>query len=84
MRRRYDVACRVGTVNSQVLLLFSKIIGSKYENGLQCDLFLAETQPLPRGYITLDRTHSFRAILGYSPENLRKLSVYEKFYHPRN
>ena len=36
------------TVNSQVspLLLFSNIIGSKYENELPCDLFLAETQPL--------------------------------------
>ena len=33
------------TVNSQVLLVFSHIIGSKYENGLPCDLFLAETQP---------------------------------------
>ena len=32
-------------VNSQVSLLFSNIIGSKYENGLSCDVFLAETQP---------------------------------------
>ena len=35
------------TVNSQVslLLLFSNIIGSKYENGLPSDLFLVGTQP---------------------------------------
>ena len=32
------------TVNSEESLLFSNIIGLKYENGLSCDLFLAETQ----------------------------------------
>ena len=36
------------TVNSQVSLLFSNIIGSKYENRLPCDLFLAQTQTHPR------------------------------------
>ena len=29
------------TVNSRI----TDIIGSKYENGLPCDFFLAETQP---------------------------------------
>ena len=61
------------TVNSQVLLVFSHIIGSKYENGLPCDLFLAETQP--PSFLE----HSFHGIPGDSPEILRKLSVYEKF-----
>ena len=35
----------VSTVNTQVSLLFSNIIGSKYENGLSCNIFHAETQP---------------------------------------
>ena len=39
---------------------------------------------VPRGYAILEITHSFRAILGDSPENLQKLSVYEKFCHPGN
>ena len=42
--------------NSQVSLLFSNIIGSKYENGMPCNLFLAESHP--RSYIILDRTHT--------------------------
>ena len=29
---------------------------------------------VPRGYIILDRTHSFHGIWGNSPENLKKLS----------
>ena len=33
-------------VNSPVLLLFLNIIRLKYENGLPCNLFVAETQPL--------------------------------------
>ena len=74
----------VSTVNSQVSLLFSNIIGSKYENGLPCNLFLAETQPRSQGLYHLDRTHSFHGISDDSPENLRKLSVYEKFYLPGN
>ena len=41
--------------------------------------FLQILNLVPRGYIILDRTHSFHGILGDSPENLRKLSVYEKF-----
>ena len=36
-------------VNSQVSLVFSNIIGSKYKNGLPCDLFLAKTQ-FPRNF----------------------------------
>ena len=38
----------------------------------------------PEGYIILDITHSFHGISRDLPENLRKLSVYEKFYHPGN
>ena len=67
------------TVNSEEWLLFSNIIGLKYENGLSCDLFLAETQLCPRGYIKLGRTHSFHGISGDSSKNLRKLSACEKF-----
>ena len=47
---------------------------------------------VPRVYIILDRTHththththrqSFQAILGESPENLKKPLVYGKFYPP--
>ena len=44
--------------------------------------FLQILNLVPRRYIILDRTHSFHGILGDSPENLRKLSVYEKFYDP--
>ena len=33
---------------------------------------------IPTGYILFDRTHSFHGNLGDSPENLWKLSVYEK------
>ena len=39
---------------------------------------------VPRGYIILDGTHSFHGISGDSPDNLQKLSVYEKNYHPEN
>ena len=42
--------------------------------------FLQILNLVPRGYISLERTHSFHEILGDSPENLRKLSIYEKFY----
>ena len=38
----------------------------------------------PEGYIILDITHSFHGISRDLPKNLRKLSVYEKFYHPGN
>ena len=38
----------------------------------------------PEGYIILDITHSLHGISRDLPENLRKLSVYEKFYHPGN
>ena len=46
--------------------------------------FLQRVNLVPRGYVIVDRTHSFHEISGDSPENLRKLSVYEKFYHPGN
>ena len=38
---------------------------------------------VPRGYIILDSAHIFHGILGDSPENLRKLSVHEKFLSPK-
>ena len=66
------------SVNSQVSLLFSKIIGSKYKNGLPCDLFLQRLNLILKGYIILDRTHSSHGISGNSPKNMRKLSVYKK------
>ena len=71
-------------VSSQVSLLFSNIIRSKYEKGLPCQLFLPELNLIPRGYIILDRTHSFQGILWDLPKNLWKLSVYEKFYYSGN
>ena len=51
--------------------------------GCHAIFFLQILNLVPRGYIILDRTHSFQAISD-SPENLRKLSIYEKFYHPEN
>ena len=39
---------------------------------------------VPRGYIILDGKHSFHEISGDSPENLQKLPLYEKIYHPGN
>ena len=62
-------------VNSQVSLLFSKIIRSKYENRLPLDNFLQRLNLVPRGYIILDRTHSFHGILGDSSENLLKREI---------
>ena len=46
--------------------------------------FLERLNLVPRDYIILDTTHSFHGISGDSPENLPKLSVYEKFYHGGN
>ena len=70
--------------NSQLSLLFSNITESKYENGMPCDIFLKRLNLILRSYIILDKTHSFHRILGDSPENMKKLSVYQKFYHPVN
>ena len=50
----------------------------------QAIFFLQRLNLVPRGYIILDGTQSFHGISGDSPENLRKLSIYEKFYHPGN
>ena len=52
--------------------------------GCHAIFFLQRLNLVPKGYINLDRTHSFHGISGDLPENLRKLSVYEKFYHPGN
>ena len=59
--------------------------------GCHAIFFFQRLNPAPRGYIEqtvvrqgLDRTHSSHGISGDLPENLRKLSVYEKFYHPGN
>ena len=42
--------------------------------------FLQRCNLVPRGYIILDRIHSFHGISGDSPKNLQ----YEKFYHLGN
>ena len=52
--------------------------------GCHATFFLQRLHLFPRGYIILGGTHSFHAISGDSPENLRKLSVYGKFHHPGN
>ena len=52
--------------------------------GCHAIFFLQRLNLVPRGYIILDRTHSFHGSLGDWPENLRRLSVYEKFYNPGN
>ena len=46
-------------------------------------ILLQRLNLVPRDYIILGRTQ-FHGILVNSPENLRKLSVYKKFYHPLN
>ena len=48
--------------------------------GCQAIFFLQRLNLVPRGYINLDRTHSFHGILGDLPENLWKLSIYEKCF----
>ena len=59
-------------VSSQVSLLFSNIIGSKYKNGLLCNLFLAETQVRSQGlYHFRQNTHfpqNFRGLAQKSAE----------------
>ena len=52
--------------------------------GCHAIFFLQRLNLVPRGYIILDRTHSFYGISGDSPENLGELLVYEKFDHPGN
>ena len=52
--------------------------------GCHAIFFLERLNLVPRSYIILDRTHSFHRILRDLPENLQKLSVYEKFYHSGN
>ena len=52
--------------------------------GCHAIVFLQRRSLAARGYIILDRTYSFHGISVDLPENLRKLSVYEKFYHPGN
>ena len=52
--------------------------------GYHAIFFLERLNLVPRDYIILDRIHSFHGILGDSPENLRKLSFYENFYHQGN
>ena len=52
--------------------------------GCHAIFFLQRLNLIPRGYIILDGTHSFHGISRDSPKNLRKLLVYEKFYHPEN
>ena len=46
--------------------------------------FFQRLNLIPKGYIILDRMHSFQGIFGDSSKNLWTLSVYEKFYHPGN
>ena len=50
--------------------------------GSHAIFFLQRPNLVPKGYIILDRTHSFHRISGDLAENLRKVSVYEKCYHP--
>ena len=52
--------------------------------GCHAIFFLQKLNLIPSVYVILDKTHSFHGISGDSPENLRNLSVYEKFYHPGN
>ena len=52
--------------------------------GCHAIFFLQRLNLVPRGNIILDRTQSFHGISGDSSENLRKLSLHEKFYHPGN
>ena len=59
---------------------FRILSDGKMKMGSHAIFFLQKLNFVPRGYIV--RTHSFHGISDNSPENLRKLSVYEKFYHP--
>ena len=63
---------------------FQTLSDQNMKMGCHVIFFLQRLNLVPRGYIILDRTHSFHGISGDSPENLQKLLVYEKFYHPGN
>ena len=53
--------------------------------GYHVIFFLEKLNLVPRGcYVILDKTHSSLGISGDLRENMQKLSVYEKFYHPGN
>ena len=71
------------TVNSQVQLLLL-LLDRNIKMGCHAIFFLQGLNLVPKGYIILDRTHSFHIISGSSPKNMQKLSVYEKFYHSGN
>ena len=60
-------------------------IASLFNMKMNCHaIVLPRINLVPRGYIILDKNHSFHGILGDSPENLQKFSFYDKFYHPEN
>ena len=63
---------------------FQTLSNQNMKMGCRAIFFLQRLNLVPRGFIILDSTHSFHGILGDSPENLRKLSVYKKCYHPGN
>ena len=68
------------TVNSQVslLLFFSNIIGSKYENGLPCDLFFAETQTRPQGLYHFRQNVQVPQKFGRFPRNFAEMFRLQK------
>ena len=70
--------------SSQQLNIAFLLSDRNIKMGCYAIFFLQRLNLVVKGYIILDRTLSFHGILGDSPENLRKHSVYEKFYHPRN
>ena len=75
---------QVNSQQSNIASLFRTLPDRNMEMGCHAIFFLERLNLVPRGNIILDRTHIFHGILSDSPENQRKLSVYEKFYHPRN
>ena len=67
------------SVNSQVLLLFSNIIRSKYEHGLPCDLLLAETQPHSLGLYHFRKNTVSTEFKGICQKSVETFSLQKKF-----
>ena len=63
---------------------FRILLDRNMKMGCHAIFFLQRLNLVRKSYIILYRTHSFHGISGDLPENQRKLSVYETFYHPGN
>ena len=61
---------------------FRTLSDRNMKTGCHAVFFFQRLNLFPKGYVILDRTHSFQGILADLPKNLLELLVYEAFYHP--